>query len=197
MRRLWGVSLGVLGVWAWSIADTSGGIPRTPNGMLWAGTTFQLRASVSMNNQPVALSSEAQVRVGQVIRWQWQLESPTGQSVPQGTDALFRVRVVNDGNGWDNLVFGLTQSEIENTNHWSVALFEDIARSGQISGSRQISDAGSLLPPGDDMLYFVRMRPPGSSIPTDGAWSSMAASTSNGTISQTLSEFTAGVVRPA
>ncbi|MCS6923192.1 MAG: hypothetical protein NZM10_02320 [Fimbriimonadales bacterium] len=197
MRRLWGVLWGAWGILAFACADSSSSAPRTPNGMLWAGTTFQLRATATVSGSLTAFSEEALVRVGQVIQWQWQLESSAGLSTPQGSSAIFRVRVVNDGNAWDNLNFGLAQYELEDTPRWTVALFENPANDGQTSGSRQISGAGSLLPPGSSMLYLVRMTPPDGSIPTDGAWASLRASTSNGANSQTVGEFTAGVVRSA
>jgi hypothetical protein len=100
MGRLWGVLWGAIAILGSVRADVSGGALRTPNGLLWAGTTFQLRASATANNTLVAQSDAAQMRVGQVVRWQWQLESANALSVPQGTNAVFRVRVVNDGNGW-------------------------------------------------------------------------------------------------
>ncbi|MCX7924904.1 MAG: PQQ-binding-like beta-propeller repeat protein [Fimbriimonadales bacterium] len=195
MRRLWGVLWGASGIIAFVCADSSSSVPRTPNGMLWAGTTFQLRATATADGNLAAFSNDTQVRVGQVIRWQWQPASPAGQSAQQGNSAIFRVRVVNDGNAWDNLNFGLAQYEFDDTPRWTVALFENPAGDGQVPGSRQISGAGSLLPPGSSMLYLVRLTPPGSSIPTDGAWASLRASTSNGANPQTLGEFTAGVLR--
>ncbi|MFN7019401.1 MAG: hypothetical protein ACK4RG_09080 [Fimbriimonadales bacterium] len=197
MTRLWGVLWGALGILATACADLSSSPMRTPNGMLWAGTTFQLRAIASMNNQVIALGSEAQVRVGQVIRWQWQLETPAGQSVPQGTDALFRVRVINDGNGYDNLNFGLVQYEVENSSAWTVTLFENPTGNGQTSGSTVVNGAGSVMAPGSDMLYLLRMRPPSSSVPTDGAWAVLNAVMGGGADKCVLGEFTAGVVRAA
>jgi hypothetical protein len=44
MGRLWGVLWGAVVILGSACADVSSGAPRTPNGMLWAGTTFQLRA---------------------------------------------------------------------------------------------------------------------------------------------------------
>jgi hypothetical protein len=147
MGRLWGVLWGAVVVLGSAYADVSSGAPRTPNGMLWAGTTFQLRACATANNLLVAQSGVAQVQVGQVIRWQWRLESENALSVPQGTDAVFRVRVVNDGNGWDNLTFGLARYEIEQQQNWTIELFENRSGNGQVSGSPSVNGAGSLLPP--------------------------------------------------
>jgi len=143
MGRLWGVLWGAVAIVGSAHADISSGALRTPNGMLWAGTTFQLRASATANNTLVAQSDAAQVRVGQVVRWQWQLESANALSVPQGTDAVFRVRVVNDGNGWDNLTFGLARYEVEGQQSWTVDLFENRAGDGQVSGSPSVNGAGS------------------------------------------------------
>ena len=197
MGRLWGVLWGAIAILGSVRADVSGGALRTPNGLLWAGTTFQLRASATANNTLVAQSDAAQVRVGQVVRWQWQLESANALSVPQGTDAVFRVRVVNDGNGWDNLTFGLARYEVEGQQNWTVDLFENRAGDGQVSGSPSVNGAGSPIPPGGDMLYLVRMRPPGSSIPTDGASSRLLATPNGAPQAQVLGEFIAGVVRSA
>jgi outer membrane protein assembly factor BamB len=197
MGRLWGVLWGAVVILGSARADVSSDTLRTPNGMLWAGTTFQLRACVTANNILVAQSGVAQVQVGQVIRWQWRLESENALSVPQGTDAVFRVRVVNDGNGWDNLTFGLARYEVEGQQNWTVDLFENRAGDGQVSGSPSVNGAGSPLPPGGDMLYLVRMRPPGSSIPTDGASSQLLATPNGATQAQVLGEFIAGVVRSA
>jgi hypothetical protein len=197
MGRLWGVLWGAVVVLGSAYADVSSDTPRTPNGMLWAGTTFQLRACATANNILVAQSGVAQVQVGQVIRWQWRLESENALSVPQGTDAVFRVRVVNDGNGWDNLTFGLARYEVEGQQNWTVDLFENRAGDGQVSGSPSVNGAGSPIPPGGDMLYLVRMRPPSSAIPTDGASARLLATPTGATQAQVLGEFIAGVVRSA
>jgi len=197
MGRLWGVLWGFVATVGSLCADVSTAPPRTPNGMLWAGTTFQLCASATANDTLVAHSGVAQVQVGQVVRWQWRVESETALSVPQGTDAVFRVRVLNDGNGWDNLTFGLTRYEVEQRQDWTIELLENRAGDGQVSGSAVISGAGSMLPPSGDMLYFVRLRPPSSSIPTDGASAQLTATPYGAPQAQLLGEFIAGVVRGA
>lgn len=197
MGRLWGVLWGVVVILGSARADLSSGAPRTPNGMLWAGTTFQLRASATVNNLLLTQSSAAQVRVGQVIRWQWQQESDSSASIPQGSEAVFRVRVLNDGNGWDNLNFGLARYEVEQRQHWIIELRENSAGDGNVSGSSLVNGAGSLLPPGGEMLYLVRMSPPSSSIPTDGASAQLLATANGASQAQVLGEFTAGVVRSA
>jgi hypothetical protein len=195
MGRLWGVLWGAIAILGSVRADVSGGALRTPNGLLWAGTTFQLRASATANNTLVAQSDAAQVQVGQVVRWQWQRESEDALSVPQGAEAVFRVRVTNDGNGWDSLIFGLTRYEVEGQQNWTVDLFENRAGDGQVSGSPSVNGAGSPIPPGGDMLYLVRMRPPSSSVPTDGAWTQLLATPSGAQQAQALGEFMAGVRR--
>jgi hypothetical protein len=197
MGRLWGVLWGAVVVLGSAYADVSSGAPRTPNEMLWAGTAFQLRATATANNTLVAQSGAAEVRVGQVVRWRWRLESENALSVPQGTDAVFRVRVVNDGNGWDNLLFGLIRYEVEGQQNWTIDLLENRAGDGQVSGSPSVNGAGSPLPPGGDMLYLVRMRPPSSSIPTDGASSQLLATPNGAPQAQVLGEFMTGVVRSA
>jgi len=195
MGRLWSVLWGVVATVGAVNADIPTAPPRTPNGTLWAGTTFQLRASATANDTLVAQSDAAQVRVGQVVRWQWQRESEDALSVPQGAEAVFRVRVTNDGNGWDSLIFGLTRYEVEGQQNWTIDLFENRAGDGQVSGSPSVNGAGSPIPPGGDMLYLVRMRPPSSSVPTDGAWTQLLATPSGAQQAQALGEFMAGVRR--
>jgi hypothetical protein len=196
MGRLWGVLWGAIAILGSVRADVSGGALRTPNGLLWAGTTFQLRASATANNTLVAQSDAAQVQVGQVVRWQWQLESANALSVPQGARRPFSACAwSNDGNGWDNLTFGLARYEVEGQQNWTIDLFENRAGDGQVSGSPSVNGAGSPLPPGGDMLYLVRMRPPSSSIPTDGASSQLLATPNGAPQAQVLGEFVAGVRR--
>jgi hypothetical protein len=103
--------------------------------------------------------------------------------------------VVNDGNGWDNLTFGLARYEVEGQQSWTVDLFENRAGDGRVSGSPSVNGAGSPIPPGGDMLYLVRMRPPSSSVPTDGAWTQLLATPSGAQQAQALGEFMAGVRR--
>jgi len=195
MGRLWGVLWGAVVVLGSAYADVSSGAPRTPNGMLWAGTTFHLRARATANNILVAQSDIAQVRVGQVVRWQWQVEPPTALSVPQGTDAVFRVRVVNDGNGWDNLTFGLERMELENRRDWIVELRETQRWGRLVLDNSGNGGAGSIIHPGDEMLYLVCAHTPGWNIPTDGVWARLFARATGATQPQVLGEFVAGVRR--
>ncbi|OYT71484.1 MAG: hypothetical protein CFK49_11230, partial [Armatimonadetes bacterium JP3_11] len=203
MARFWGILWGVLGIWGCALADTTNTAPRTPSGMLWAGTTFQLRATATVNNQLTTLSSDAQVRVRQVIQWQWTVESLFGQSAdqrsganPNAREAYFIVRVSNMGNGFDRLGFNLAQTEYAQSPAWTVEIRENTQSMWQ--NSRTLPDGmGSLLAPGEAMFYLLRMTPPGSSIPTDGAWATLMAYTSDGSLKQVLGEFTAGALRSA
>ncbi len=203
MARFWGILWGVLGIWGCALADTTNTAPRTPSGMLWAGTTFQLRATATVNNQLTTLSSDAQVRVRQVIQWQWTVESLFGQSAdqrsganPNAREAYFIVRVSNMGNGFDRLGFNLAQTEYAQSPAWTVEIRENTQSMWQ--NSRTLPDGmGSLLAPGEAMFYLLRMTPPGSSIPTDGAWATLMAYTSDGPLKQVLGEFTAGALRSA
>jgi hypothetical protein len=70
-RTLTGISLSVL------MGTLFAQATRTPDGMLWAGTTFLLRAvATNASGTPLALSNAAQVSVKQIVRWQWEYESP-------------------------------------------------------------------------------------------------------------------------
>jgi hypothetical protein len=195
MGRLWGVLWGAVVILGSACADVSSGAPRTPNGMLWAGTTFQLRASATVNNLLVTQSGVAQVQVGQVIRWQWQVESPNGLSVSQGTDAVFQVRLINDGNGWDSLTFTLEREELENRRNWTIELRETQRWGRLVIDNSGNGGAGSVIRPGDEMLYLVCARTPGWNVPTDGVHMRLAARATGATQAQILGEFVAGVRR--
>ncbi|MFN7161793.1 MAG: hypothetical protein ACK4NB_01880 [Fimbriimonadales bacterium] len=198
MNRVWGLLCATISIWGVSIADVPDSAIRTPNGMLWAGTTFQLQATASIGNKIAATSDGAQVRVGQVVRWKWQVESPVGQSVVSGvnSEAIFRVRVTNDGNGWDWLRLNLASVETVETPTWTVELRESATGAWQ-SSSALPNGLGSQVSPGSDIFYLMRMRPPGSSIPTDGARAQMRATTSDNSFEAVLGEFVAGAVRSA
>jgi hypothetical protein len=75
---------------------------RTPDGMLWAGTTLTLRAvATNASGTPLALSNNAQLRVGQIVRWQWEYESPPYLTAP--SEGWFTILARNKGNGVDAL----------------------------------------------------------------------------------------------
>ncbi len=191
MRRFWGVLL------SWAIFTTlcadETAATRTPHGMLWAGTTFTLQAVATYGNI-ASNSSTAQVRVGQVYHWQMQMTSPRGASVPSG-DALFRFQLTNLGNGYDSPRFEGWHLELTETRVWQVSLFEDRNSNGMPDGSEQISNQGSLLSPVGVMGYVLRMRPPSSSTPTDGAWAGVAVRSFAIMGGSLIADYVAGVLR--
>lgn len=200
MNRVWGVFWGTWVISLTGVADLPNSRLRV-NGMLHAGTTFELRANARVAHQLLALSEEAQVRVGQVTRWRWSLESPPGQSAdrrsqshPTNWYALFTLRLINEGNGWDRLRFSLTHREYAKPTAWGVELREAVTANW--SSGRELQNGwGSPIAPAESMCYIVRMSPPSGA--TDGAWISVAATTSNNQRLGTLGEFTAGVLRDA
>jgi hypothetical protein len=195
MGRLWGVLWGVVATVGAVNADIPTAPPRTPNGTLWAGTTFELRAMATANGTLVAQSDAAQVRVGQVVRWQWQLESANALSVPQGTEAVFQVRLINDGNGWDSLTFTLEREELENRQNWTIELREAQRWGRLVLDNSGNGGAGSIISPGGEQCYFVCTRTPGWDAPTDGVWLRLAARATGAPQAQVLGEFVAGVRR--
>jgi outer membrane protein assembly factor BamB len=196
MGRLWGVLWGVVAILGSACADLpDNNALRTPNGVLWAGTTFRLRAMATANGNLVAQSDPAQVQVGQVVRWRWQVESPNGISVPQGTEAVFQVRLINDGNGWDSLTFTLEREELENRRNWTIELRETQRWGRLVLDNLGNGGAGSVISPGGEQLYFVCTRTPGWDAPTDGVWLRLAARATGATQAQVLGEFVAGVRR--
>jgi hypothetical protein len=195
MGRLWGVLWGVVATVGAVNADIPTAPPRTPNGTLWAGTTFELRAMATANGTLVAQSNPVQVQVGQVVRWRWQLESPNGISVPQGTEAVFQVRLINDGNGWDSLTFTLEREELENRRNWTIELREAQRWGRLVLDNSGNGGAGSIISPGGEQRYFVCTRTTGWDAPTDGVWLRLAARATGAPQAQVLGEFVAGVRR--
>jgi hypothetical protein len=195
MGRLWGVLWGVVATVGAVNADIPTAPPRTPNGTLWAGTTFELRAMATANGTLVAQSNPVQMQVGQVVRWRWQLESPNGISVPQGTEAVFQVRLINDGNGWDSLTFTLEREELENRRNWTIELREAQRWGRLVLDNSGNGGAGSIISPGGEQRYFVCTRTPGWDAPTDGVWLRLAARATGAPQAQVLGEFMAGVRR--
>jgi hypothetical protein len=195
MGRLWGVLWGVVATVGAVNADIPTAPPRTPNGTLWAGTTFELRAMATANGTLVAQSNPVQVQVGQVVRWRWQLESPNGISVPQGTEAVFQVRLINDGNGWDSLTFTLEREELENRRNWTIELREAQRWGRLVLDNSGNGGAGSIISPGGEQRYFVCTRTTGWDAPTDGVWLRLAARATGAAQAQVLGEFVAGVRR--
>ncbi|MFQ3611116.1 MAG: hypothetical protein SNJ72_06405, partial [Fimbriimonadales bacterium] len=177
MRYFVGVALGVLCVsFVWADQGSNPIAPRTPNGMLWAGTTFNLQARAVMNNQTVAISDAGTVRVGQVRRWQATPLNSNLVHLPSG-NYLYQVRLENTGNGMDQFQFALTQQELTGDQRWNLALFEDQNNTRSTSGNPQISmpGTGSVIAPGMGMVYLLRVTPPSSSVPTDGVWAQVLA----------------------
>jgi hypothetical protein len=168
---------------------------RTPHGMLWAGTTFVLQATASQGTTLLTLSGQAQVRVGQVYRWQIWAMPPSGQSVSSGS-GLFAFQLTNLGNGYDSARFTGWQHELTETPVWQIGLFEDRNRSGAVDGDdRQINGQGSLLMPAEGMAYLLRATSPPSSTPTDGVWIGVAARSVSGQGAYLTAEYVAGALR--
>ncbi len=198
-KWVWG-ALTTISLTSCAFADSTGAL-RTPNGMLWANTTFTIRAQAKFGNVS-ATSDPATLRVGQVVRWRTSLTSPAGMTIPSG-NALFAVVAMNDGNGFDFLRLTPYQQELTDTTRWQVQLYEDLTGSGQVSGSRLVANSGvtgnsSLLAPGQSVQYLIRAVPPSSSTHTDGVWTGVGISFSNPNLApRWIGEFVAGVHRTA
>lgn len=199
MKWVWGalITVSLAGL---AFADTTHAL-RTPNGMLWANTTFTLQARARFGNLS-STSPTATVRVGQVVRWRTSSASPSGMTVPSG-NALFGVVATNEGNGFDFLRLTPYQQELTDTIRWQVQLYENLTGSGQVSGSRLVANSGatgngSPLAPGQSVQYLIQAVPPSSSTHTDGVWAGLGVSFSNPSVSpRWIGEFVAGVNRTA
>ena len=192
MRRFGGIALGFATVGMLYASDTA---LRTPHGMLWAGTTFVLQATASQGTALLSVSGQAQVRVGQVYRWQMQAIPPAGQSISSGK-GLFAFQLTNLGNGYDRPQFIRWQEELTETQVWQITLFEDRNGSGVVdSGDDPINGQGNPLMPAAGMTYLLHATPPSFSTPTDGVWLGVAARSVSSSGGYLTAEYVAGVLR--
>ncbi|MFN3690827.1 MAG: hypothetical protein ACK4UU_07895, partial [Fimbriimonadales bacterium] len=141
---------------------------RTPDGTLWAGTTFSLRAVASIGNQPVQLSNEASVSVCAVVRWRVVYETPPAQTV-SGSEGWFTLLLTNQSNTVDALALRLKSNESADASPWGFTLFEQREDGAGFQNGTLLTESTSLLMPGETRRLFLRARPPGDRN-TDGAF---------------------------
>lgn len=168
---------------AGTIATGSVQPPRTPDGMLWAGTTFQLRAiAISNTEQTLSLSPEAQLTVGVVSNWRITYETENTQTVA-GAEGWFTFVVANRGNAVDWLNWRVKSNESRDASPWNLTLFEEREDGSGFSNGALLSDTTSPLAPGEARRLYLRVRPPSNRL-TDGAFIEWIASPqqSRGTI---------------
>jgi hypothetical protein len=167
-RTLTGIGLSVL------MGTLFAQATRTPDGMLWAGTTFLLRAvATNASGTPLALSNAAQVSVKQIVRWQWEYESPPYLTVstPPG---WFTLLVRNKGNGVDALRLKHATSESVDTSPWQITLYEQQDENGLFESASPINEQTAPFMPSEIRRLFVRMQPP-SDRNTDGVFLTLNA----------------------
>ncbi len=174
------------------VATTLAQPPRTPDGQLWAGTTLTLQAvATSASGQPLSLSNSAQVRVGQLVRWQWEHESPPYLTVPSG-DGWLSVLVRNKGNGVDTLRLKTATSEGVGTTPWQINLYEQRDANDLFNEATAIGEEMSPFMPSESRRLFIQARPP-SDRNTDGVFLTLKAmAVSNSQWLNSL-EFVAGI----
>ena len=142
---------------------------RTPDGMLWAGSTFSLRAvATTREGRPLSVSNAATVTVGEVIRWRVAVEGEPALTVP-GAEGWFTLIIQNYSNAIDALNLRLKTYESADASPWSIALFEQREDGSGFSSGLLVEDTTSPLMPGESRRLFLRVRPP-SDRNTDGAW---------------------------
>lgn len=164
---------------------------RTPDGTLWAGTTFTVRAmATSSTGQPMALSNTAQVRVRQIVRWQWEYESPPYLTVTSG-EGWFTLLVQNKGNGMDTLHLGTATSEGIGTSPWQISLFEQLEPNQLFAEARLISAYTTPFLAGECRRLFIQVRPP-SDRNTDGVFLTLKMRSVAGMRTLPFAEFVAG-----
>ncbi len=142
---------------------------RTPDGMLWAGSTFSLRAIATTHDGRLSsVSNQATVRVGEVIRWRLFTEGEPAQTV-QGSEGWFTLLLQNRSNTIDALNLRLKTNESADANPWTVAQYEQRADGSGFSNGTLLSESTSPFMPGESRRLYLRVRPP-SDRNTDGAW---------------------------
>ena len=137
--------------------------------MLWAGSTFSLRAvAITREGRPLSVSNAATVTVGEVIRWRVAVEGEPALTVP-GSEGWFTLLIQNRSNTVDALSLRLKTDESVDASPWSIALFEQQQDGSGFSNGSLVEDITSPLMPGESRRLFLRARPPGDRN-TDGAW---------------------------
>jgi hypothetical protein len=137
--------------------------------MLWAGSTFSLRAvATTREGRPLSVSNAATVTVGEVIRWRVAVEGEPALTVP-GAEGWFTLLIQNRSNTVDALSLRLKTHESVDASPWSIALFEQQQDGSGFSNGLLLADVTSPLMPGESRRLFLRARPPGDRN-TDGAW---------------------------
>jgi len=142
---------------------------RTPDGMLWAGSTFSLRAvATTRDGRPLSVSNASTVTVGEVVHWRVVVEGEPALTVA-GSEGWFTLLIQNRSNTVDALTLRLKTDESVDASPWSIALFEQQQDGSGFSNGSLLADATSPLMPGESRRLFLRARPP-SDRNTDGAW---------------------------
>ena len=137
--------------------------------MLWAGSTFSLRAvATTREGRPLSVSNAATVTVGEVICWRVVVEGEPALTVP-GAEGWFTLLIQNRSNTVDALNLRLKTYESADASPWSIALFEQREDGSGFSNGLLLAESTSPVMPGESRRLFLRARPPGDRN-TDGAW---------------------------
>jgi hypothetical protein len=137
--------------------------------MLWAGSTFSLRAvATTREGRPLSVSNAATVTVGEVIHWRVAVEGESAQTVTS-SEGWFTLLIQNRSNTVDALNLRIKTQESVDASPWSIALFEQREDGSGFSNGLLLTDSTSSLMPGESRRLFLRARPP-SDRNTDGAW---------------------------
>jgi hypothetical protein len=141
---------------------------RTPDGTLWAGTTFSLRATATIGNHIVRLSNESNVSIGAIIQWRVVQESAPAQTIP-GSEGWFTLLLTNRSNTVDALNLRLKSNESGDATPWSFAMYEQREDGSGFNNGNLLTETTSVFMPGETRRLFIRANPP-SNRNTDGAF---------------------------
>lgn len=174
------------GTWCVGAAQPS----RTPDGILWAGTTFSLQAIASTHDRYfVSLSNQATVSVGVLTRWRIVSESEEAQTVTD--EGWFTLLLTNRSNTVDALNVSLSSRESADADRWSFMQFEQREDGSGFSNGIGVDKATSWIWPGQTRRLYIRAWPPGSRR-TDGAFVDWVGTSQNDPTMQYPREFAVG-----
>lgn len=158
----------------WMIALVAGTVlagtaqpPRTPHGILWAGTTFELRAIATDSLRvPLSLSPPARVSVGAIYQWSVVRESPSTLTI-SGGEGWFALMLTNYGNAMDALSVRFGTRESIDATPWQFTLFEQMTDAPD--GLVQLVDETAPFAPCETRRLLIRAWPPSNRL-TDGVF---------------------------
>lgn len=164
---------------------------RTPHGLLWAGTIFELRAIATDSRETLlfSLSAPARVSVGAIYHWSVIRESPSTLTL-SGNEGWFALTLKNNSNAVDALSVHLKTFESADATPWTFTLFEQtLDASDRLVG---VTNETAPFFPCETRRLWIRAWPPANRN-TDGVFVHWLGTSRHAPELVFRSEFAAGV----